>query len=132
MSRKSRAKPPSPLRCFNSSPEIIRLVVLMYVRFPLIASPTKSAAQRRSPSGVSSPPNPPTSKTESHCGESGSQRTDGTQQIDARVRTWIVPERLRFEVGAVWLAKGRFLREAPNGPPTGDSKYLSLNLTANL
>lgn len=35
MKRKSRAKPPSPFRCFNSSPEIIRLVVLMYVRFPL-------------------------------------------------------------------------------------------------
>jgi len=35
MSRKSRAKPPSPFRCFNSSPEVIRLVVLMYIRFPL-------------------------------------------------------------------------------------------------
>ena len=28
-------KPASPFRCFNSSPDIIRLVVLMYVRFPL-------------------------------------------------------------------------------------------------
>jgi putative transposase len=28
-------KPASPFRCFNSSPEIIRLVVMMYVRFPL-------------------------------------------------------------------------------------------------
>ena len=27
--------PPSPFRRFNSSPEVIRLVVLMYVRFPL-------------------------------------------------------------------------------------------------
>ena len=35
MKRKSRAKPPSPFRCFNSSPEVIRLVVMMYVRFPL-------------------------------------------------------------------------------------------------
>ena len=35
MSRRSRAKPPSPFRRFNSSPEVIRLVVLMYVRFPL-------------------------------------------------------------------------------------------------
>ena len=35
MSRKSRAKPPSPFRCFNSSPEVIRLVVVMYVRYPL-------------------------------------------------------------------------------------------------
>ena len=35
MSRKSRAKPPSPFRYFNSSPEVIRLAVLMYVKYPL-------------------------------------------------------------------------------------------------
>ena len=35
MSRKSRALPPSPFRRFNSSPEVIRLAVLMYVRSPL-------------------------------------------------------------------------------------------------
>jgi putative transposase len=35
MTRRSRAKPASPFRCFNSSPEVIRLVVMMYVRFPL-------------------------------------------------------------------------------------------------
>ncbi|WP_374132574.1 hypothetical protein [Sphingomonas sp. 28-62-20] len=28
-------KPTSPFRYFNSSPEVIRLVVMMYVRFPL-------------------------------------------------------------------------------------------------
>ena len=27
--------PANPFRCFNSSPEVIRLVVMMYVRFPL-------------------------------------------------------------------------------------------------
>ena len=35
--------PASPFRYFNSSPEVIRLVVMMYVRFPLSAI----AAQRR-------------------------------------------------------------------------------------
>lgn len=35
MSRKSRAKPDSPFKRFNSSPEVIRLVVMLYVRFPL-------------------------------------------------------------------------------------------------
>ena len=35
MSRKSRAKPQSPFRHFNSSPEVIRLVVMMYVKYPL-------------------------------------------------------------------------------------------------
>lgn len=54
------------------------------------------------------------------------------QQLDARARAWIIPQRLRFEVDGVWLAKGRFLTDAPNAPPTGDSKYLSLNLTASL
>ena len=34
MSRKPRAKPHSPFRCFNSSPEVIRLVVMIYVRLP--------------------------------------------------------------------------------------------------
>ena len=28
-------KPANPFRCFNSSPEVIRLVVMMYVRYPL-------------------------------------------------------------------------------------------------
>ena len=27
--------PPNPFRWFDSSPEVIRLVVLMYVRYPL-------------------------------------------------------------------------------------------------
>jgi putative transposase len=35
MPRKSRAPPPSPFRRLNSSPAVIRLVVMMYVRFPL-------------------------------------------------------------------------------------------------
>ncbi len=30
-----RPVPPSPFRRFNSSPEVIRLVVMMYVRYPL-------------------------------------------------------------------------------------------------
>lgn len=52
-------------------------------------------------------------------------------QVDARVRYWLVPDRLRFEVDGVWLAKGRFLRRAPNAPANGDTRYLSLNLTAS-
>ena len=35
MSRKSRAKPDSPFGYFRSSPEVIRLVGMMHVRFPL-------------------------------------------------------------------------------------------------
>ncbi|MFN2099988.1 hypothetical protein [Altererythrobacter sp. MF3-039] len=35
MSRKSRAKQPGPVKRFNSLPEVIRLVVMIYARFPL-------------------------------------------------------------------------------------------------
>jgi putative transposase len=35
MLRRSRAKPASPFKRFNSSPEVIRLVVLLYVKYPL-------------------------------------------------------------------------------------------------
>ena len=35
MTRKSQAKPPSAFRYFKSTPEVIREVVMLYVRFPL-------------------------------------------------------------------------------------------------
>jgi putative transposase len=35
MPRKSRALPPSPFRGFHSSPEVIRDVVMLYIRYPL-------------------------------------------------------------------------------------------------
>ena len=35
MSRKSRAKAPSPFRYFHSAPEVIREVVMLYIRYPL-------------------------------------------------------------------------------------------------
>ena len=35
----------------------------------------------------------------------------------------------RAEANGVWLDKARFLRQAPNAPPTGDERYVSLNLT---
>jgi hypothetical protein len=51
-------------------------------------------------------------------------------QIEARLRYWLVPAHLRFEVNGLLLAKGRFLREAPNAPPGRTTRYASLNLTA--
>jgi putative transposase len=35
MSRRSRAKPANPFRYFHSAPELIREVVMLYIRFPL-------------------------------------------------------------------------------------------------
>jgi len=51
-------------------------------------------------------------------------------QLEARVRYWIVPSFLRAEVNALWLAKGRFLKNAPNAPDTGDTHYLATSVTA--
>ncbi len=50
-------------------------------------------------------------------------------QIDSRVRYWLVPRRLRFEADGVLLAKGRFLRDAPNAGPGKWTRYVSLNMT---
>lgn len=59
-------------------------------------------------------------------GRSG--RFAGTQ-LDGRVRHLVAPW-LRLEVDAVLLAKGRFLRDAPNAPAGRWTRYLSLNATA--
>jgi hypothetical protein len=59
-----------------------------------------------------------------------SGRFAGTQ-IEARARRWLVPERLRLEVGGAWLAKGRFLEDAPNAPATGDTRYAYVDLAAS-
>jgi len=48
-------------------------------------------------------------------------------EFDTRLRWWAVPERLRLEANGTYLRKGRFLRTAPNGPRTSDTRYYSLN-----
>lgn len=50
--------------------------------------------------------------------------------VEGRVRHWIVPKLLRSEVNVAWLAKGRFLTDAPNAPPPENTRYLSVALTA--
>nr|WP_278254262.1 alginate export family protein [Sphingobium sp. BYY-5] len=49
--------------------------------------------------------------------------------VDGRLRWWAVPQRVRAELNASWLGKGRFLRDAPNAPRSGDVRYISLALT---
>jgi hypothetical protein len=41
-----------------------------------------------------------------------------------------MPGFLRGEIDGVWLAKGRFLKTAPNAPRTGDTHYLATAVTA--
>lgn len=52
-------------------------------------------------------------------------------QVEARVRYWLVPSRLRFEFDGLLLAKGRFLKNAPNAPAGEWTRYGSFNLTAS-
>lgn len=52
----------------------------------------------------------------------GSGRFAG-QQIEGRVRHWLVPKTLRLDTGAAYLIKGSFLSDAPNAPPYGDTVY---------
>lgn len=51
--------------------------------------------------------------------------------IDARVRYWLLPDVLRGELNASWIGKGQFLRQAPNAPATGDTRYFSATLSAS-
>lgn len=51
-------------------------------------------------------------------------------QLEARVRYWLIAERLRFEFDGLLLAKGRMLRDAPNAQPGRWTRYGSFNLTA--
>lgn len=62
---------------------------------------------------------------------SGNSGAFAGHQLDVRVRYWLIPQSLRFEVNALVIFKGDFLEDAPNAPATGDTKYLSLNLTAS-
>lgn len=54
---------------------------------------------------------------------SGTSGRDAGLQLEGRVRTWVLPKRLRLEAGAALLAKGDFLTDAPNAPATGDMRF---------
>jgi len=59
---------------------------------------------------------------------SGNSGNFAGHQIDLRLRRWLVPARLNFEVDGTFLARGRFLTSAPNGR-AGNVRYASFNLT---
>lgn len=59
---------------------------------------------------------------------SGKSGSFAGHQLDARLRYSLTPK-IRLEADVVLLAKGRFLREAPNAPPGSWTRYLSLNTT---
>jgi hypothetical protein len=56
---------------------------------------------------------------------SGAAGSYAGQQFDARVRYWILPQKLRAEVNAVWFIRGDLMRDAPNASTHGDPRYVS-------
>ncbi|WP_457309849.1 alginate export family protein [Sphingomonas sp. UYAg733] len=52
------------------------------------------------------------------------------RQFEGRIRWWAIPKRLQLEASGALLDKGRFLKNAPNAPVGGDTRYLSLNASA--
>lgn len=59
----------------------------------------------------------------------GNSGTFAGQQIEGRVRYWLVPKFVQVDTGAAYLRKGDFLRDAPNAPATGNALYGYLNMT---
>ncbi|MFM9896908.1 alginate export family protein [Sphingorhabdus sp.] len=59
----------------------------------------------------------------------GSSGRFAGHQVEARLRYWLVPKRLRLEWSGLFLAKGRFLATAPNAPDSGNTLYNALNAT---
>lgn len=52
-------------------------------------------------------------------------------QYEVRVRYWLVPKLIRLDGTAAYLSKGRFLRDAPNAPNTGDTIYAGLDINVD-
>lgn len=55
----------------------------------------------------------------------------GGHHLEGRLRYWAIPDHLRLELNAAWLGKARFLENAPNAPPFGDSSYVALSGTVS-
>ena len=63
--------------------------------------------------------------------KTGKSGTYAGTQFTAKAYHWLVPDRYRLEAGGAYLAKGEFLRDAPNAPDNGDTKYGYVAVTAS-
>ena len=59
----------------------------------------------------------------------GRSGTDGGQQIDVRLRAWLVPASVRVEIGATRLINGHFMEVAPNATREGNSTFFYGDVT---
>lgn len=60
----------------------------------------------------------------------GNSGTFAGNQIEGRVRYWVIPKLLRLDTGGAWLINGRFLKDAPNSNGYGNPVYGYFDLTA--
>lgn len=60
----------------------------------------------------------------------GSSGKFGGQQVEGRIRYWIIPKLLRLDTGASWLINGHFLKAAPNANGFGNPVYGYADVTA--
>jgi hypothetical protein len=51
------------------------------------------------------------------------------QQIEARARYWLLPQRVRLDGGVAYFAKSRFFTEAANGRDDGNTRYGYLDIS---
>lgn len=51
-------------------------------------------------------------------------------QLEVRARRWLVDKRVRMDVGGAYLARGRFLKRAPNATDGGDTLYGYIDVTS--
>lgn len=61
--------------------------------------------------------------------KTGASGSFAGNQVEGRVRYWVIPKIVRAEAGAAWLFKGHFLQDAPNAPDDGDARYGYADLT---
>lgn len=60
---------------------------------------------------------------------SGASGRHAGEQLEFRYRQWLLPEKLRWELGGVWFAKGRFLSDAPNANDEGNPRFFYTDLS---
>jgi hypothetical protein len=59
----------------------------------------------------------------------GSSGRFAGQQLEGRLRYWIVPQHWRTEINAAWFDRAGLMRDAPNASSNGDTIYASAALT---
>jgi hypothetical protein len=60
---------------------------------------------------------------------SGASGSRAGQQVDVRLRYWVVPQHVRAEFNGVWFDRAGLMRDAPNASTHGNTTYLTAAIT---